>query len=343
MRFIEKNWHPSSEGSGDPRLGAWIRVFRGTVREFFTDELSDRAAGLTYYGVLSLFPALLLLVSLIGLMGQDTSHRLIDDLGNVAPGTVQQILNTAITELQHGQGTAGVVAGISLAGALWSASGYLGGFMRASNAIYDVPEGRPAWKTLPIRVGVTALMMVLLSASAIGVVLSGDLAYRVGDLIGVSATAVAVWNIVKWPLLLAIVALMIAILYWASPNVKHDFRWITPGGLLAIGLWALASAGFTLYVAHFSSYNRVYGSLASVIIFLVWLWISNLAILFGAELNAELERSRAVAAGLPQDTEPYVELREAPKRTPTDASPRDDTRRAGPPPSKSDRKHPQGW
>lgn len=304
---------PPPRGPTDLPHRSWLDVLKRTVREFKDDELTDRAAALTYYGVLSIFPALLVLVSLIGLAGKDATQSLIDNLGIAAPGTVREILQNAITNLQRTQSTAGLLAIIALAAALWSASGYIAAFMRASNAIYDVPEGRPVWKTLPIRVAVTALMMVLIAASAIGVVVSGDLAQRVGELFGWSSTAVTVWNILKWPVLLFVVAMMIAILYWASPNVRQGFRWVTPGGLFAILIWLIASASFAFYVANFGSYNRVYGSLASVIIFLIWLWISNIAILLGAELNAELERGRAIAAGHPEEEEPYVELRDRPK------------------------------
>jgi membrane protein len=311
-------------------LGSWTAVLRRTVREFKEDELTDRAAALTYYGVLSIFPALLVLVSLIGLAGQDATQALIGNLGEAAPGSVREILTNAITNLQRSQNAAGLIAIVSLATALWSASGYVAGFMRASNAIYDVPEGRPVWKTLPLRVGVTALMMVLIAASAIGVVVSGGIARQVGELFGLSETAVTIWNIAKWPILLVIVAIMFAVLYWASPNVRQGFRWVTPGGLFAIGLWAIASAAFAFYVANFASYNKIYGSLAGVIIFLVWLWISNIAVLLGAELNAELERGRAMAAGHPESAEPYVELRDQPKDADHDAgSPGDGPERTG--------------
>ncbi|HET9655922.1 MAG TPA: YihY/virulence factor BrkB family protein [Kineosporiaceae bacterium] len=292
---------------------SWRAVLRRTVREFRDDDLIDWAAALTYYSVLSVFPGLLVLVSLIGLVGQDLTVRLISNLGGAAPGSVRDILTQAVTNLQHSQRAAGVLAVLGLLTALWSASGYIAAFMRASNAIYDVPEGRPLWKKLPIRVGVTLLMMVLLAVSSIGVVLTGTLAARVGSMIGIGSTAVTVWNIAKWPVLLLIVSGMFALLYWASPNVRQGFRWVTPGGLLAIGLWLVASGAFAFYVAHFGSYNKVYGSLATVIIFLVWLWISNVAILLGAELNAELERSRAILAGHPAEQEPYVGLRDPPK------------------------------
>jgi len=263
--------------------------------------------------VLSLFPALLVLVSLIGLLGRQTTQSLVEDLGGAAPGSVQEVITTAVNRLQDDQHTAGALAISGVLVALWSASGYVAAFMRASNAIYDVPEGRPLWKTLPIRIGITALMVVVIAATAIGVVLTGGVASQVGSAIGLGQTAVAIWDLAKWPILLFIVSVMFAVLYWASPNVKQGFRWVTPGGFLAIGLWLIASAAFAFYVANFGRYNKVYGSLASVVIFLIWLWISNIALLLGAELNAELERGRAMAAGHPADEEPYVELRDPPQ------------------------------
>jgi len=196
---------------------------------------------------------------------------------------------------------------------LWLASRYVAAFMRASNAIYDVPEGRPVWKTLPIRLGVTVVVMVLLAVSAVAVVATGGLAARLGRLLGIGSTAVRVWDLAKWPVLLVIVGFLFALLYWASPNARQPFRWITPGGILAVVVWVVASVAFAVYVANFGSYNKTYGSLASVIIFLVWLWLSNTAILLGAELNAELERGRAIAAGHPPEEEPYMELRDTSK------------------------------
>jgi membrane protein len=293
--------------------GSWWAAVKRTVREFQVDNLSDWAAALTYYSVLSIFPALLVLISLVDLAGPGTIQTLLRNLGQVAPGSVSQILATAIENLRQTRGSAGVLALAGLAAALWSASNYIAAFMRASNAIYDVPEGRPVWKTLPIRIGVTVVVMVLLAASAVAVVATGGLAARIGRLLGIGSTAVAVWDIAKWPVLLLIVGFLFALLYWASPNARQPFRWISPGGILAVVVWVVASAAFALYVANFGSYNKTYGSLASVIIFLVWLWLSNIAILLGAELNAELERSRAIAAGHPPDAEPYMELRDTTK------------------------------
>ncbi|HEY8556840.1 MAG TPA: YihY/virulence factor BrkB family protein [Actinomycetes bacterium] len=283
------------------------------MREFQVDNLKDWAAALTYYSVLSIFPALLVLISLLDLAGPSTIQKLLDNLGQVAPGSVNQILEGAIRNLRQTRGSAGVLALAGLAVALWSASNYIAAFMRASNAIYDVPEGRPVWKTLPIRIAVTVVVMVLLAVSAVAVVATGGLADRVGRLLGLGSAVVTVWDLVKWPVLLLIVGFLFALLYWASPNAKQGFRWVTPGGILAVVVWVVASVAFAVYVANFGSYNKTYGSLASVIIFLVWLWLSNTAILLGAELNAELERSRAIAAGHPPEEEPYMELRDTRK------------------------------
>src|SRR4051794_25372112 len=293
---------------------SWREVLKRTGREFRDDDLTDWAAALTYYGVLSIFPALIALVSILGLAGSSATQPLIDNLGAVAPGPAKDIFTSAITNLQKAQGTAGLVFVIGLAAAIWSASGYVAAFMRAANSVYDIPEGRPIWKTLPVRVGVTLALLVMLSASALAVALTGGLAEQVGRLLGVGDTAVQVWDIAKWPVLVLLVSLMFAMLYWAAPNVKQPgFRWLTPGSLVAVVLWIVASAGFALYVSAFGSYNKTYGALAGIVVFLVWLWISNLALLLGAELNAELERERRIEAGQPADEEPYVEPRDTRK------------------------------
>lgn len=294
-----------------PGTSVWAALKR-VVREFQDDNLSDWAAALTYYGVLSMFPALLVMVSILGLLGEETSKDVEKTITGLVPqDSVREFIETALNQVRNSP-TAGLVAIVGLLGALWSASGYIGAFMRASNDIYDVPEGRPIWKTLPIRIAVTAVVGVMLLASALIVVFTGRLAEAVGGAIGLGSTAVTVWSIAKWPVLLLLVSLTFAILYWASPNAKHGgFRWISPGGVFAVVVWLIASGAFAVYVANFGSYNKTYGALASVIIFLVWLWLTNLAILLGAELDAELERSRAIQAGLtPPDREPFVELRD---------------------------------
>jgi membrane protein len=293
--------------------GIWGAIKR-SVSEFKEDNLTDWAAALTYYGILAIFPAILALVSLLGLMGTGTTQTLIDNLGQVAPGPAKDIFTSAIENLQKNQGAAGIMVIVGLALAIWSASGYVAAFMRASNAIYEVEEGRPIWKSLPTRVGTTLILLVLLALTAIGVVLSGGVAEQVGKLLGLDKAVIDVWNIAKWPVLLVLVSLMFAILYYAAPNVKHPkFNWVSPGGVVAVVLWLLASAAFAFYVANFASYNKTYGSLGGVIVFLTWLWISNIAVLFGAELNAELERSRQIKGGMPEDKEPFLPHRDTKK------------------------------
>jgi membrane protein len=296
------------EGPAKLPTRSWWGVLKRTVREFKDDNLTDWAAALTYYGVLAIFPALLALVSILGLIGPSATQPLIDNISAVAPGPAKQIVTSAIQNLQRNSGAAGVLFIVGIAGALWSASGYVAAFMRASNAIYEIGEGRPIWKTLPTRVLTTVVLLVMLAAVTVAVTITGGLAQQVGKLVGLGDAGVTAWDIAKWPVILAVVITMFAILYWAAPNVKHPrFRWISPGGIVGVLLWIAASAAFAFYVANFASYNKTYGALGGVIVFLVWLWISNIAILLGAEFNAELERGRAIEAGHPEDREPFLE------------------------------------
>ncbi|MEU0073556.1 YihY/virulence factor BrkB family protein [Streptomyces sp. NPDC006332] len=293
---------------------SWKAVLKGTLKEFKKDELTDRAAALTYYGILALFPALLALVSLLGVVGQSATQQVLDNIQKLAPGAAQDILRNAVERMQGNAGLGSIMAIVGLVLAVWSASGYVAAFIRSANAVYDVPEGRPVWKVLPVRVGVTVALMVMAVISAVIVVFTGGLAREVGTALGVGDAGLTAWSIAKWPVLLILVTVMIAVLYWAAPNARvRGFRWITPGSFLALVIWMLASAGFALYVANFGSYNKTYGALAGVIIFLVWLWITNLAILLGLEFDAELSRQRAVAGGHPPEEEPYVRPRDTRK------------------------------
>jgi membrane protein len=290
-----------SETRLERKDGSWGAVLKRTIKGVSRDNLTDWAAALTYYGVLAIFPALIVLVSVLGLLGPSATQPLIDNLGKVAPGPAKEIFTSALKNLQGSKGAAGVFFVVGLAGALWSASGYVAAFMRASNAIYEMPEGRPIWKTVPLRVVLTLVLVLLLAVSAVAVTLTGGLAKEAGGVLGLSDTAVSVWNIAKWPVLVVVVSFMFALLYWAAPNVKHPkFRWVSPGGVLAVIGWIIASLAFAFYVANFGSYNKTYGALAGPIVFLVWLWVSNLMILLGAEFNAELERGKAALE--PRDT-----------------------------------------
>ncbi len=288
-----------------------VEVAKRTVREFRDDNLTDWAAALTYYAILSIFPGLLVLVSIIGLLSPSATDTIVTGVTRIAPRSVQQIFDDAVQGLRSNTQVAGAFAIAGLLAALWSASGYISAFMRASNAIYDVREGRPLWKTLPIRIGLTVVVGTLLAISGLAVVFTGQLARSLGNLIGVGDTVVRIWDIGKWPLLVVVLMIVLAILYWASPNVRQTGpRWVTPGGVLAVLIWLVASGAFAFYVASFASFNRTYGTLGGVIIFLIWLWISNLAILLGVEFDAELERGRAIAAGNPPDKEPFMRLRD---------------------------------
>jgi membrane protein len=288
-----------------------VAALKRTFKQFSEDNISDWAAALTYYGVLSIFPGVLVLVSLLGLLSNNSQQTVQNTVQQVAPSQqLQQLVGTVLNQVQD-PGKAGAAAIIGILLAFWSASGYIAAFMRASNAVYDVPEGRPIWKTLPIRLGVTAVVGIMLVVSAVIVVFTGDLARVVGEKIGMGGVAVTVWSIVKWPVLIILVSLMFAILYWASPNAKTGgFRWVSPGGIFAVVLWILASAAFAIYLANFANYNKTYGTLGGVIAFLVWMWISNIAILLGAEMDAELQRGRAIAAGHSPDDEPFLQLRD---------------------------------
>ncbi|MEU9109972.1 YihY/virulence factor BrkB family protein [Streptomyces xanthophaeus] len=290
---------------------SWRAVLRGTAKEFQNDELADRAAALTYYGVLALFPALLVLVSLLGIAGESATRQVLDSVQKLAPGSAREVLSDAVEQLQGRSGAGSLLAVVGLVVALWSASGYIAAFIRASNAVYDVPEGRPVWKVLPLRLALTVTLMVLAWASALIVVFTGGLARHVGTSLGIGDSALTVWSIAKWPVLVLLVTIMIALLYWAAPNAKgRGFKWVTPGSLLALVIWMIASAGFAFYVANFASYNKTYGTVAGVIVFLVWLWITNLAVLLGLEFDAEMTRQRAIAGGMPADEEPYVRPRD---------------------------------
>ncbi|MGI8880610.1 MAG: YihY/virulence factor BrkB family protein [Jatrophihabitans sp.] len=307
-----------SEGASDKpselSKTSGIAVLRRTVGQIKEEQLTDRAAALTYYGVQAIFPGLLVLVSILGLLGHSMTQSLIDNLGQVAPGSVKSFIQTVITNSQKQKATAGIAGIVGIVLALWSASAYVAAFMRAANAIFGIGEGRPIWKTAPVRLAITLFMVVGLVLGLVIVVVTGPVAEQIGNVLGVGSAAVTAWDIAKWPVLLVIFGIILAVLYKASPNAKTGgSKWISPGAVLAIVIWLLASALFAFYVANFGSYNKTYGALAGVIIFLVWLWISNLAILLGAEFNAELEHERALHEGIPPDRDDFALVKDSRK------------------------------
>jgi membrane protein len=290
-----------------------VGTFVRTLREYKEDNLTDWAAALTYYSVLSVFPAMLVLVALLGLWGQypRTVNMLLDIVGELGPSSAVDTFRGPIEGVVRNKGGAAAVVSIGALTALWSASGYVGAFTRASNLIYEVGDRRFV-RQRPLQLAITLLMALLLALVLVGLVLSGPLAEAVGRVVGLSDTVVTVWSIAKWPVLLLLVVVMISLLYFLAPNVRQrKFRWISAGGILAVLAWIVASLGFAFYVSQFGSYNKTYGSLGAVIIFLVWLYISNNALLLGVELNAELERARELKKGLPAEDHLQVEPRDA--------------------------------
>ena len=293
--------HPAKPDSPDDLTKpSWRYTAKRAWAEFNADHCTDLAAALTYYAVLALFPALLALVSLLGIFGQgeSTTQTMLDMVRDLGQSDVADQLEGPINQMTQ-TGAAGFALVAGVLGALWSASGYVGAFGRASNRIYEIDEGRPFWKLRPLQLLLTLVGIVLVGLVLVGLVVSGPVAPTVGDTIGLGSTAVTVWGIAKWPVMLLVVVVLVAMLYHATPNVKQPkFRWVSIGAAVAIVVWVLASLLFGLYVANFGSYNKTYGSLAGVIVFLLWLWITNLALLFGAEVDAELERSRELQAGI---------------------------------------------
>jgi len=293
----------------------WATLKR-TIGELRDDNLTDWAAALTYYSVLAIFPGLIVFVAIVGLVGQhpQTTNALLDIVRDIGPASAVDTFRGPIESVVKSNSGAGALLGVGLLFAIWSASGYIGAFMRAMNVIYEVEEGRPFWKRRPLQIVITIAMVLLLALVAVSIVVTGPLAKAIGDEVGLGDTAVTIWNIAKWPVIVVVVMGMFTVLYYFAPNVRQPrLRWVTPGGVLAVVLWLLASAGFALYVANFGSYDKTYGSLGGVIVFLIWLWLSNLALLFGAEFDAELERSRELAAGLPAEESLQLPEREPPK------------------------------
>src|SRR5680860_440658 len=286
----------------DLTRASWVYVARKTVREFSKDQCTDLAAALTYYAVLAMFPATVALLSLVGVFGQGT--RTVDTLLGVVSdaggSSVAQTLRPILETLSRNPG-AGLALILGLLGALWSASRYVGAFARAMNRIYEIGEGRPVWKLRPVMLLVTLVLVVLVAVAVLALIVSGPLTQSLGNALGLGSAAVLAWRIAKWPVLLVVAVVIVATLYYATPNVKQTkFRWLSIGALVAIVVWGLLSLAFGFYVANFSSYDKTYGALAGVIVFLLWLWLTNLALLFGAELDAELGAEEQGEVGEPQ-------------------------------------------
>jgi membrane protein len=291
-----------------------VGTLKRTLKEFSEDNLTDWAAALTYYGVLALFPALIALLSIVGLL--TNPQQLTEALTAVVPAQAAETLNPVIEQIAGNTGTAGFALILGIAGAVWSASGYVGAFTRAANVVYETPEGRKIWKLKPLQLLVTLIGILFAAVIVAMLVLSGPVVEAIGSAIGLGDTALTVWNVAKWPVMLVVLALMIAVLYYSTPNVRlRGFKWVSPGAGVAILVAVVASAAFAFYVANFGSYNKTYGALAGVVIFLIWFWLINVALLFGIELDAEIERTTELKEGVPEaHKEIQLDARAEPKK-----------------------------
>jgi membrane protein len=287
------------------------------VKEISQDNLTDWAAALTYYLVLAMFPAIIAMISIVGLVfdPRQITQALTTLLNQIAPGTAAQTFSKVIDQLAGSTSTAGFGLVLGLATALWAASGYVGAFTRAANVVWETPEGRPFWKLKPLQLLVTLIGVLFVAVIALAVVATGPVTDAIGNALGLGSTATTIWDIAKWPVMVVLVALMIAVLYYTTPNVRlRGFKWVTVGAATALLIWIVASALFAFYVANFGSYNKTYGALAGVVIFLVWLWITNLAVLIGIELDAERERTLELKGGVPRaEKEIQLDARKDPK------------------------------
>jgi membrane protein len=307
---------PAADGPREHSKPSFKAVLQRSRREFRNKNLTTLAAALTYYGVLATVPGLIVLFTVLGLLGRRVSTNVAQQVNSVAPGSSGHFVQTLLSQAQSHKSGTGAMAIVGVLIALWSASSYVNAFRQTSNIIYEIGEGRPIWMTVPVRLAVTAVAVIALVVCAVIVVVSGSIANTVGNLMGAGHTAVVIWDIVKWPVLLVVVSALLAVLFWASPNAKQaGFKWVSPGGVVATVAWLVLSGLFAVYVTNFSSYSKNYGPLAGLVIFLIWLWLSNVALLLGAEINAELDHERAIAAGLPPDLTPFVQPRDTRKLT----------------------------
>jgi membrane protein len=293
------------------RWRTWRGVLWRSLNGYLDDDCGDLAAALTYNAVLAIFPVAIVVVALVNLVTDgttavDTAIGILADLGAgavVADENVTGVLNAVIVQ----QSSAKVLLGFGLLGALYSATNYVAAFTRASNRIYGVKEGRPWWKLIPLQILLSAVGLVLLAVVATGLVISGPLVDAVGNAVGAGDAARTAWSIGRWPVLVMILMVLLSLLFWIAPNVRQPrFRWLTVGGAVGLLVWAVASFGFGLYVSNLASYDRTYGSLGAIIAFLVWLYLSNSAVMLGVELNAEIARGRQLQAGDPDPDPPLV-------------------------------------
>ena len=313
----ERNARRDYRPGGTARKSSAFATVKRTFTEYSEDNMGDWAAALTYYGLLAVFPALIALVAIVGLVGNpaSTTHQLTEIVGKLGPASAKKTFEGPIKSITEHRSSAGILLIVGILAALYSASSYVSAFTRACNVIFETPEGRPFWKLKPLQVLVTLVTLLLLIVVALALLLTGPIVSAVAGPLGISGGAVSIWDIAKWPVLLVFMILMFTILYYASPNVKmRGFRWVAPGAAFALVVWLVASAAFAFYVANFGSYQKTYGALGGAVVFLVWMWLTNAALLLGAQMNAERERSAEISEGVPRaDRELQMEPRSEPK------------------------------
>jgi membrane protein len=282
----------------------WKSVLKRTVSEFGTDGGTDLAAALTYYSIMSLAPMLLALSTMLSFIGQgDATQQVVEDLG-AELGLQENVISTVTAYLDSmaQSEAAGILLFVGLAVALWSASNYVNAFSRMMNRVYEIEEGRPMWRLRPWLLALTVVILLLLITIVLSITLSGTVSELILGTVGLSGTANAIWNVAKWPFIVFMLVVIVALLYWATPNIRQPrFRWLSPGAAVAVVVAILAAAGFGIYVANFGNYNRTYGAIGGVIVVLLLIFIINNVLVLGAELDAELERGRELAAGMPAE------------------------------------------
>jgi membrane protein len=317
--------HPDRRGDGAPprqprlsqlKLATWRGVLARSARGFKQDNCLDLAAALTYWSLLALFPAAIVVVALAGLVATSEAavNTLVEIFEELAPDEAAAALTDRLRDVAGQRTAAGVLFSFGLLGALWTAGAYLRSFTRAANIIYAVPESRPFYRLLPQQLLLTVVSLVLAAVVVFGLIVSGPVAEAVGNALGLGQSVLVVWNTAKWPLLVLLAGTLLSLLFWIAPNVRQPrFRWLTVGGAVALLVWVLVSVGFGFYVANFGAYDATYGTLGAVIVFLVWLFLTNCAILLGVEINAELQRGRRLQAGQAVDSDGPI----LPPRVPT--------------------------
>ncbi len=283
-------------------VGRTVSTAKRTFKSFYDDQMTHHAAALTYYSLMSLFPALLMGMSLLGLLGQfpATYDAILSYLREVAPASTIDTIDASLRSALQSKGTAATALAVGLVTTLYGTTGALEAARRALNVVYETDEGRGFVRRKATDVGSTFLLGALILVTLILMFVGGGLAEDVFGFLDLGSTAALVWKILRWPAALAVAMLVFGFVYYVTPNVtQRKFKWITPGAVVGVLIWLLASAAFFLYVSNFGSINATYGGFAAAVVLLVWLWLTNSALLLGAELNAEIERTKELSEGVP--------------------------------------------